>query len=534
MASVNSIDQDSEFVEHIPCPECGSSDANSRYTDGHEHCFACNRHTSAEGDVHQVQAPTVILPGEVLALKSRGLTAETCRKFGVRLDVAKKRVILPYHDNTGRLVAYKSKYQDKTHPVTGELPGTLFGQHLFGGGKSIVITEGELDALAVWQCRPNWPVVSVPLGAKAAKKAIQANLKYLLNFEEIILFFDNDDPGQAAAQECAPLLPGARTFIATASPLKDANDALLSSHEAVRQAIWNKRPWRPAAVVAGESLFALISSPLRGRDALWPYSQLNELTGGLRRGELVTLTAGTGVGKSTFCGETAQSLVQQGEKIGYVALEESLQRAALRLTSIAANKPLHINNTGIPPEDLRKAFDESVGSGRVVFNADFRTVDPVELLNELRFMVMAEECHWLFVDHLSILISGNDDGDERKLIDLTMTRLRNFVEETNCGMILISHLTGVQGGGKSHESGGRAHLNQLRGSRSIGQLSDIVVALERDLEEGENGTLVRVLKNRHNGRTGPAGKVCYNSETGRMLEDLSGYFPSTQEEESPF
>lgn len=531
MARINHDSQDSDFVKHIPCPDCGSSDANSIYTDGHEHCFACDRHTGPDGEQHESLAPAVTLPGEVQALRSRGLTAETCRKFGVRLDVPGKRIIIPYHDSSGRLVAFKSKYQDKSHPVTGTLPGTLFGQHLFGGGKSIVITEGELDALAVWQSRPNWPVVSVPLGAKAAKKAIQANLKYLLNFEEIVIFFDNDEAGQQAAQDCAPLLPGARTFIATAAPLKDANEALLSSHEAVRQSIWNKRPWRPASVVAGDSLFALVSAPLRGRDAAWPYSDLNDLTGGLRRGELVTLTAGTGVGKSTFCGEVAQSLVQQGEKVGYVALEESLQRTALRLMTIEANRPLHLDNS-IPQEDLRKAFDNSVGSGRVVFNSGFRAVDPVELLNELRFMVMAEECHWLFVDHLSILISGNDDGDERKLIDVTMTRLRNFVEETNCGMILISHLTGVQGGGKSHESGGRAHLNQLRGSRSIGQLSDIVIALERDLEEGENGTMVRVLKNRHNGRTGPAGKVCYDSKTGRMLESTD-LFP-TSEEESPF
>lgn len=530
---MNHQESESEFVRHIPCPKCGSSDANSEYSDLHQFCFACNTYTPPEGEERESQAPAITIPGEVQTLRKRGLSAETCGKFGVRMDVTGRRVILPYHSETGQLVAYKSKHEDGSHPVTGTLPGTLFGQHLFGGGKSIVITEGELDALAVWQSRPNWPVVSVPLGAKAAKKAIQANLKYLLNFEEIILFFDNDDAGQSAAQECASLLPGARTFIATAAPLKDANEALLSSHDAVRQAIWNKRPWRPAAVVSGESLFALVSTPLRGRDALWPYSQLNELTGGLRRGELVTLTAGTGVGKSTFCGETAQSLVQQGEKIGYVALEESLQRTALRLMTVEASKPLHLDNS-IPSEDLRKAFDNSVGSGRVIFNSGFRAVDPVELLNELRFMVMAENCHWLFVDHLSILISGNDDGDERKLIDTTMTRLRQFVEETNCGMFLISHLTGVQGGGKSHESGGRAHLSQLRGSRSIGQLSDLVIALERDLEEGENGTSVRVLKNRHNGRTGPAGKVCYNSSTGRMLEDLSDYFPEPTTEDSPF
>lgn len=471
------------------------------------------------------------LPGEVQALRSRGLTAETCRKFGVHLDVTNKRIILPYHDDTGRLVAFKSKYQDKSHPVTGSLPGTLFGQHLFGGGKSIVVTEGELDALAVWQCRPNWPVVSVPLGAKAAKKAIQANLKYLLNFEEVILFFDNDDAGQAAAQECAPLLPGARTFIATAAPLKDANDALLSAPENVRQAIWNKRPWRPAAVVAGESLYALVSSPLRGRDANWNLGELDDVTGGLRRGELVTITAGTGCGKSSACGEVAQGLVQQGEKIGYVALEESLQRCALRLMTVEASKPLHINNALVSPEELRRAFDASVGSGRVVFNSGFRTVDPAELLNELRFMVVAEGCNWLFVDHLSILVSGNEATDERKLIDVTMTQLRNFVEETHVGMILISHLTGVQGGGKSHESGGRAHLSQLRGSRSIGQLSDIVVSLERDIEEGSNRTQLRVLKNRFSGKTGPAGFLCYDSETGRLRTSTDAF---DSNEDPPF
>ena len=123
---------DSEFVRHVPCPECGSSDANSLYSDGHEHCFACNRHTGPDGEQHESQAPAVTLPGEVQALRSRGLTAETCKKFGVRLDVAGKRIILPYHSDTGRLVAYKSKYQDKSHPVTGTLPGTLFGPPLRG------------------------------------------------------------------------------------------------------------------------------------------------------------------------------------------------------------------------------------------------------------------------------------------------------------------------------------------------------------------------------------------------------------------
>lgn len=532
---MNHNDQDSEFVKHIPCPECGSSDGNSLYSDGHEHCFVCDRHTHPDGEESNYTPPAVSLPGEIMAIRSRGLTSETCHKFGVRTDTANRRLILPYFDEDGRLVAFKSKYQDKSHPVTGIMPDTLFGQHLFGGGKTIVITEGELDALAVWQARPNWPVVSVPLGAKSAKKAIQANLKYLLNFEEIILFFDNDEDGHEAVQRCAPLLPAARTFVATAAPLKDANEALLASHDTVRQAIWNKRPWRPKSVVSGRDLFEVMFAPLRGRDADWPFSGLNDLTGGLRKGELVTLTAGTGVGKSTFCGEVAQQLVAQGQKVGYIALEESLQLAALRFATVVAGRPLHIDNTtNLTEEDKREIFDKSVGTGLVVFNSGFRSVDPEELLNEMRFMVMSEGCQWLFLDHLSILVSGNDDKDERKLIDVTMTSLRNFVEETQCGLFVVNHLKGAENG-KSHEAGGRTHLSQLRGSRAIAQLSNTVVALERNMEDGDNQTSLRVLKCRHNGRSGPAGKVCYNLETGRMIEDASVYFPpSEQEEEEPF
>jgi twinkle protein len=358
-------------------------------------------------------------------------------------------------------------------------------------------------------------------------------LKWLLGFEEIVLMFDSDDVGQAAAQECAALFPHDRLFIASLYPYKDANEAIQSrDSEAIRQALWNKKQYSPKTVIDGRDLFDLATRPLHGRDADWPFSALDLVTSGLRKRELVTVTAGSGVGKSTFCGEVAQHLIDQGHSVGYIALEESLQRTALRLMSVKANRQLHINNE-LPEEELRAAFEASIGTGRVFLRDGFGSVDPEAILSDCRFMVMAKEVGWIILDHLSILLSGNESHDERKLIDVTMTKLRSFVEETGVGMLLISHLKRPQGD-KGHEDGQQVSLGQLRGSHSIVQLSDMVIALERNLSAGEDHSTIRVLKNRFNGNTGPAGGIRYNTETGRMLEDIHTAFDEYHTEEEPF
>lgn len=473
--------------------------------------------------------------GDIIPLRSRSITEDVCKRFNVRYNNQTKTLRFPYYSQSGQLVAFKSRDPDKEFTWTGTNEDhTLFGQQLWGAGKSIVITEGEIDALSVFQARPSWPVVSLPNGAPAAKKALQHQLKWLMGFEEIVLFFDSDDVGQAAAQECATLFPHDRLHIANISPYKDANEALVDKNtDAIRQAFWNKKPYSPKTVIDGRDLFDLAIRPLHGRDADWPFAALDSTTGGLRKRELVTVTAGSGIGKSTFCGEVAQHLIDQGESVGYIALEESLQRTALRLMSVKANKKLHIDNE-LPEDELKAAFDQSIGTGRVYLRDGFGSVDPESILSDCRFMALAKEVGWIILDHLSILLSGNETHDERKLIDITMTKLRSFVEETGVGMLLISHLKRPQGD-RGHEDGQQVSLGQLRGSHSIVQLSDIVIALERNLSGGEDQTTIRVLKNRFNGQTGPAGGFCYNKETGRMIEDVNAVFDDfPDDEEAPF
>ena len=117
------------------------------------------------------------------------------------------------------------------------------------------------------------------------------------------------------------------------------------------------------------------------------------------------------------------------------------------------------------------------------------------------------------------------EGDERRAIDAIMTKLRSICEETGAGMLLVSHLRRVDGN-KGHENGIEVSLSHLRGSNSIGQLSDCVIALERnqqsdDIDEART-TRMRVLKSRYTGDVGLASHLLYDKDTGRLSEvDIS-------------
>ena len=143
-------------------------------------------------------------------------------------------------------------------------------------------------------------------------------------------------------------------------------------------------------------------------------------------------------------------------------------------------------------------------------------------MDNCRYFARALNCQYLYLDHISICVSSQEASDERKAIDEIMTKLRMLVQETGITLFLVSHLKRPEG--KGFEDGAQVSVSALRGSGSIAQLSDIVIGLERssqhpDLTE-RNTTQVRVLKNRHSGQVGPAGRLLYDLKYGRMCQRL--------------
>jgi twinkle protein len=427
--------------------------------------------------------------------------------------------IAPYYNEAGELVAQKVRGANKEFYIIGSLDeAQLFGAKLWSKGKKIVVTEGEIDCLSVSQAQGNkWATVSVPNGAAGAAKAVRKNLEYLNNFEEVIFMFDMDEPGQKAAKECAELFEGGKAKIAIL-PRKDPNDSLKAGQpDEIINAMWNAKVYRPDGVISGSELWEQLSTDEVIETQLYPWDALNDITKGARRGELVTFTAGSGIGKSAIVREITHNLLSKGETVGLLMLEENPKRTALGLMGIELNKPLHITREGVTDEEFRQAYEHTVGSERLFLYNHFGSSDLDNLLSRIRYLARGCGCNWVVLDHLSIVVSGIEGGDERRLIDLTMTKLRTLVEETGVGLFLVSHLKRPEG--KSHEEGGKTSLSQLRGSHAIAQLSDMVIGLERDQQgDNPNVTTLRVLKNRFTGQTGEAGFLNYNPVTGRLNE----------------
>jgi len=524
---------------------CQSSDAMSIYDNG-TWCFSCNR-GSKDGDfnIHSSSSDTDIGKPMNLdhikvlsssAMPERGITQETCERFGVKTECSEEtglpeRYFFPYYKDN-EIVGYKVRnVNDKVFYSIGSTSGAdLFGQQTVGErGQLIIVTEGEMDALAASQMLKeqgkNYKVVSVPNGANSK---IQNNLEFLEKFDTVMLNYDNDDVGKKAVQKIQELFSPSKVKVMTLPDgVKDANDMILGNHKPIEyyRAINNAKTYRPDGIVNLADTFDLMFSDDSQVSIPYPWAGLNSKLYGIRPREIITLTSGAGMGKSAVTRELTHWLFKQTEdNIGVLALEESVQRTSWGIVSVEANKPLSIREErfGIPRESIRGWFDATIGTGRIFTLDHFGSTSENSLINRVRYMVKGLECKWVILDHLSIVVSAMEEGgDERRTIDSIMTKLRQLTEETGAGLILVSHLRRANGD-KGHEQGTEISLAHLRGSQSIAQLSDCVIGLERnqqaDNEKESNLTRVRVLKNRYAGITGLACSLYYDRDTGRLQE----------------
>jgi twinkle protein len=257
-----------------------------------------------------------------------------------------------------------------------------------------------------------------------------------------------------------------------------------------------------------------------------PFPELNTMLRGLRK-ELTIVTAGSGIGKTTLLKEVGFGLHKQGLRVGHIALEESTDKTLLSYMAIHENVPmgnLYLDRTLFSPTQWKVAYKEVAETGRLHLYNHFGSMDTDNLISKLRFLALGCGVDFILLDHISIVISGLSEGEERRLIDNLMTNLRSLVENTGVGLLAVSHLKNPEKG-TPHEEGGRVYANQLRGSGAIKQLSDNIIALERNQQADDpNEAYLRLLKNRLFGTTGLCDTVHYNPLTGRLVVGNEGAF----------
>ena len=526
----------SKYKSKEPCPECGSKDNVAVYDDGHKHCFGCGWQYQPGKDKPRKEftpmkkqwKPLVPLPCE---LPKRGITKETCELFGYGIASFNGTdcQVASYKNQSGVLAAQHIRFRDKRFIWQGELSDIkLWGQDLWRqhntGQTFVVITEGEIDAMSVSQVQGNkFPVVSLPSGAQSATKYVAANLSWLSQFVRIVICFDSDAPGLDAAEKVAKVLPTGKAAIANL-PRKDANEMLLAGEgELLKDLLFKASPVRPDNIHSAYSLWEDLIKEDTSKVCSYPFPELNRICCGFRKQSLTTICAGTGVGKSLLCRELAHHFLVNGLRVGWIGLEESSKRSLQGILSIALNKPLHLDEKAIDQDELRQAFDYLFSDNNFILLQHFGSLDPDRLIDQITYMATGEECDVIFLDHISLVVSGLSDGDERKQIDVCCTKLRQVVEKTGVGLVMVSHLRRTDG--KPAEEGGDVNLQSLRGSSSIAQLSDLVICGIRSQQDEatSNELQLKVLKNRHSGTLGRADKLEYNEKTGRLSASLTDF-----------
>ena len=568
----------SRCVAKASCPKCDSGDAVQIFEqdDGKRdaHCYAC------EADFRNVEGLTIVedkpkrewvnkisvedvLSFPSLDLKDRRIRKDILDYYGVKvgLNGADRTTIdhhfYPCHTESGELTGYKQRIcKTKDFTTVGKTKDCgLFGQQQAGRSASknkLFITEGEIDAMALYQVmydgmQQKWRdkgflpcVVSLPTGVAAGANKLLDNIKFLKRFQEIVIVFDSDDAGRQGAEKVAKLID--HKILLAHLPLKDAGEMLVEHRETELYSCVLKEAtaYEPDGILNANTAWDRYKERKTMESFPYPpqFKELNEKTYGYRRGSVVTITSGSGMGKSTFIKELCHDILTTSErKLAIIALEEDVGDSIEGLMAIDLNKRISLPDVEVTDEEEKASFEKLFGDGRVELYDHFGGMDDGDLLSRIKYFNTYLGCTDVILDHLSIVISETaDQGDERRRIDAVMTKLAKIAKTLDIVIFLVVHLRKA-GQGKSFEEGYVPTSDDLRGSAAIKQLSSDIIALSRNQQEKDevkrNTSGLHVLKCRFSGDTGQAGYSFFDPLTGRMVR---GEDPTieTIDEESEF
>jgi twinkle protein len=522
------------------CPQCGSSDALA-FKEGDEwgYCFSCNSSSPlVDNPITKAIKPKMnttkklsleaITSYDCRGFKERGITKTISEHYGVKVSYSSDGTIISHfypYTSKGKIVAYKERKLPKDFTIHGDFKDTqLFGQNVSMSGKLLVITEGELDALAVAQAQYDkykkiYPAVAIPSASQV--KVILEQRDWLRSFETIVLMFDSDEPGQKATAEAAKIIGYDKVKIAKL-PEKDPCDVLIKhGSEELMRCIWNAQSYSPAGIVRGEAIW---NKYLEHNNAVsTPYPDclkgINDKLKGMRMGEIVLFTSGTGSGKSTVIKEIVLDILKNTtDMVGMVSLEESVGDTAQKFIGMVLEKDL--KDADVSDEEQYDAFKSVFGDERLVLLDHQGSVADDSLLDKMEHLALMG-CKYIILDHITIAVSegaGNKTGNEA--VDSVMSDLLKLTKKHNIWLGVISHLRKGNNQQKPFEEGRIPSLDDIKGSGSIKQISFDIIGFARNMvaeSDTERNTIrFRVLKARYTGNTGDAGSSCYNPKTGRL------------------
>lgn len=521
---------------HQPCPDCGSHDALSVYTD-HTFCFSCSTRHWNDGKVEKDYEPFErrlerMEEGKIREIADRCLTEETCRKFGVRSLVKDHRIqkhFYSYYNKAGEKVAEKTRIVDTKQFFW---TGSQENLQLFGAqcqpttGKFVVVCEGEIDCLTMWQVLGGRSTcVSIPNGCKSFK-AIKDNYEYLDKFDNIVLCMDGDKAGRESIEKMVQYLPQKKLKIMRMpEDMKDPNEFLKAGKaQELVNLFWRAETYTPNDIVNISQMYERLEEFHKSHPCTpTPWQGLNDMIHGTLPGQLVILTGASGAAKSTFMRWWMDYLVQTTDfRVGGLFFEELPEETVMSLMSIKAGLNLKVPQIWeqCSKEDLQKWFDLCKADSRIDLYEPTSSTDPDHVCNRILYLARARDCKIIFLDHLHFLTESS--SDPLHAINKLCNDLCSLCVELGITIIAACHLRKSPNQTTTHEEGNKVTMDDLKGSSTIKQMASTIISVERNGQDPDpikaNTSIIRVLKNRAYGTKGICTAVYYDKDTTRLQE----------------
>lgn len=435
-------------------------------------------------------------------LKLRGFSKSTWERRGVG-DDGKGNIAFPYYEN-GKLVLMKFRPARKVKK--GERKGwrekggkpVFWGMDLCTPDKPLIICEGEGDALALDECGiPN--VVSVPSGAEDLT-CVDECWDWLEKFKRIIIWVDNDEPGQRLQRNLIKKLGAWRCSVVSAER-KDANEVLvLDGKDAVIQAVNNAVEVPVSGLVRLADVRAFdYASTVRVRSGI---RGLDSVTGGFMMGQVSVWTGINSSGKSTLLGQIMLEAIDQGFAV--CAYSGELPAPVFRYW---------IDLQAAGPRNIEMRFDSIRGAevaypkaevlpkirewyrDKFFLHDSFGSTTENNLLEVFEYAARRYDCRVFLIDNLMTTVIGSNDKDFYRKQSEFVGRVMDFAHKHEVHVHLVAH---------PRKTTGRLTKMDVAGSGDITNRPDNVFGVHRltPEEQQKEGceAMVDIFKNRFSGR----------------------------------
>ena len=404
-------------------------------------------------------------------------------------------------------------------------PSCLVGLHLLdrpAHGDAVIVTEGELDAAALYEVGYR-NVVGVPAGAGTFRPEWA---DALAGYSPVLVCYDADEHGEAGAEVAAKVL-GPYRCKRVRLPHKDAADCLAAGlgKADLDPVFASAEPMHGASALRSPAaLFDDLLARVEGKDdrgIATGIADLDHALSGLKPGKVTLLTGKTGNGKSTLALSVAFDLLLRGVPV----MASSFEYDDADLLGLFAAMGLGKARTEVTPKDVKRHREGLLALPLCILPAG-EPYPLADLLAEIRTAVYGYACRLVLIDPLDWTVPYGPRAETRYADVARYLRglLAGLREEE-----LPAHVLLVVSPRKTQD-GRNVVAEDIAGAQSLGADAWNIVAVRapEQVEGDEPTTLafVDVLKARTTGIKGKTLRLRYLRSGGRIVQPDRGGSPA--------